>query len=130
MKMGPRQLALIFGIGTGIIALLIAACRIALGLDDLGIGIIATIIIYILSSALFIVVAKKKWELGYQNAIIMLVSASIISALVYALGYQRVVDAFPDMKNEDEHYVFFGLFMANLIVHVPIDAIAAIFYKR
>lgn len=129
LRMGNRQLALIFAVGTAVITLGLAAVRMMLGLSPAA-GIIGTLIVYAASSLMLVLIAKKKWELDYKNAFIMLFSSSFVCALIYAFGYKYVQNAFPEMQGEDDHYAFAALLIVNLIPRAVLDAIAAVFYKR
>ncbi len=131
LGMGHRQLALIFGIGTAALALLIATGRMSLGMSELGAGTVATAILYVIASIVQILVAKRKWELDYKNAFIMLLSTTVLCSFLYAFGYSYVANAFPDAWDKgDGHYQFGSLLIANIAFRVPVDAVAAIFYKR
>ncbi len=129
LNMGNRQLALAVGAITAIIGLAIAAIRMKLELFD-GVGIAATAILFIASSIVMIVIGKRKWELDYKNAFILLFSTSVLCSLIYAIGYPYVQDNFQSPALKVDAYSFTGLFVANLIFKLFVDLVAAIFYKR
>lgn len=129
--MGHRQLALIFGIGTAVLALAIAALRMRLGCGQFGIGLAATAALITLSAISQILIAKKEWELDYKNAFIMLLSTSVLYAFLYAFGYRYVENTFPEALGHGDGYLqFWSLFFVNVAFSVPVNAIAAIFYKK
>lgn len=129
--MGPRQLALIFAIGTAVIGLAIAACRMALGFSEFGNGIIATVVLFVVAAVIQMRIAKRKWDLDYKNAFVMLLSTTVLCSFIYAFGYYYVENAFPDTWDDgDGHFQFWPLFFANVTFRVLVDAIAAIFHKR
>lgn len=127
--MGHRQLALIAGILTAIVALAIAAIRMKLELFD-GTGIAATAVLFVASSIVMIVIGKRKWDLNYKNALLLLFAASSICSLVYSIGYPYVQDNFQSPVLRVDAYSFTGLFVTNLIFKLIVDAIAAIFHKK
>ncbi len=127
--MGHRQLALVFSIGSALLALGIAAIRMMLGWNQFGVGVAATAVLFILSSLIQMLIARKKWELDYKNAFIMLMSTSVLGSFIYAFGYRYVENAFPEMM-VDGHFQFWPLFFVNVVFRIPVDAIVAIFRKR
>lgn len=127
--MGHRQLALAFGALTAVIVLAIAVVRMKMNFDNT-ISVTLTVLVYVGASAVMLLAAKKKWELGYLNALVMLISSSLICSLIYAFAYSYVQDAFEPTHWRSGYSTFGGLFFANFIVRIPIDAIIAIFQKR
>jgi hypothetical protein len=123
--MGHRQLALTFAALTAIFILAFVALRFTIHVPT-PISMIVMILIYCASSLSLILIAKNKWELGYVNALTMLVSSSVVSALLIAFGYRYLQRAFDVEWSES----FGALFIMNLFVRIPIDAIAALFRKR
>ena len=127
--MGPRLLSILSGVITAILAVLFVSVRMMNAwpelLDFLFLGIL-----FIASSVVTLLVMRKKFDyMGYPMTFALLYSSTIFCALIYAAVYGHL-DAF--FLKHGQHYTppFFGLFITQALLRLPIDLITAIFYKR
>lgn len=127
--MGPRILSILSGVITALFAVLFVIVRMMNGwaelLDFLFLGIL-----FIASSVVTLLVLRKKLDyMGYPMTFALLFSSTIFCALIYAAVYGHL-DAF--FLEHSQHFTppFFGLFITQVLVRLPIDLVTAIFYKR
>ena len=127
--MGNRQLALTFAVVTALIILAYTALRMKIHIAPV-VSVVVMALVYAVSSFSLILIAKKKWELDYINALIMLVSSSVVSALIIAACYRFLEDSLRPRVELDESATFGSIFIVNFFIRIPIDALAAIFRRR
>ena len=126
--MGHRQLAFVFAVLTTAIMLGYTVLRLELHITPL-VNIISLITISVGSSFALLFVARKKWELGYLNALGMLAGSSVLFALLFAGICVFAYDYFPSSGTIIKPS-FGALVAVNLSMRIPVDAIVAIFWKR
>jgi hypothetical protein len=126
--MSNRQLALIFALISAVFALLITALCMIMRIPP-GIPVILSILMFNGTSIVQMSMARKKWDLDYRNALLMLAATSIPCAIIYTFGFQFLESTFPGYLREGPTQ-FWPFFFGCVLFRLPGDAIIAIFHKR
>jgi hypothetical protein len=127
--MGPRILSILSGIITAILAVLFVILRMMNGWPEM-IDFLFLGILFIAAPIVTLLIVRRKYDyMGYPMTFALLFSATIFCALIYAGVYGHLDAYFVD---HGQHFTpsFFGLFITQILLRLPIDLIVSIFYKR
>ena len=127
--MDPRILSIISGVVTAAFAILFASIRMMNGWSEaLDFPVLG--LLFVISPVATLLVMRSKYDyIGYRTTFVCLFSSTIFCALIYA-GTYKYLDA--QFHDQTQHFVppFFGMFITQTLLRLPIDLVVSIFYKR